>query len=158
MRRLLAITLSGLVLCSSAVGRADEAALQGPRGERAESDARKIVGMMEWSAHGVAALLRNTRRTNDARAIACVNESLSEADTLTRRAKDHLHELADAGLRGDAASEAHLLSVLKEERAVQRDAANRALACVGVTSAPKGKDVVTVSVTIDKTLPPETKE
>jgi hypothetical protein len=147
--------LFGLVVCAPAIGRAEDAP---GAGERAQSDARKIVGMMEWSAHGVAALLRNVRRTNDTHAITCVNESLSEADTLTRRAKDHMRELADAAQRGDAATEAHLLSILKEERAVQRDAANRALACVGMTNAPKGKDVVTVSVTIDKSLPPEPKD
>jgi hypothetical protein len=154
MRKLVAFAVAASVVCASGAALCDEQGVA----PRAQVDGRKIVGMMEWSAHGIAALLRNVRRTNDGRAIACVNESLSEADTLTRRAKDHLRELADATERGDTASEAHLLAILKEERAVQRDAANRALGCVGVTSAPKGKDVVTVSVTIDKTLPPEPRD
>jgi hypothetical protein len=161
MRGILAFVVFSCVAFSAAVSHADDtgASRVAPRAEpRAEADGRKIVGMMEWSAHGVAALLRDVRRSKDARAIACVNASLSEADTLTRRARDHLRELSNAMQRGDEASAVHFLAVLKEERAVQRDVTNEALACVGASAAPKGKDVVTVSVTIDKTLPPEQKD
>ncbi len=110
---------------------------------------------MEGSARGLQDLLSKTRRTEDKRATACVSDSLSQANTLTRRAKDRYGMLREAVQHGDKPEQAHLLALIQEDRALEREAGNMAFACVGVVVAPRGKDLVTVKVTVDKDIPPE---
>ncbi len=111
--------------------------------------------MMEGSARGLQDLLSKTRRTQDVRATACVSDSLSQANVLTRRAKDRYGLLREAAQRGDQASQAHLLAQIQEDRTLEREAGKTAFGCVGVMIVPRGKDLVVVKVTVDKEIPPE---
>jgi hypothetical protein len=162
MKSLFASALAGLLLLHPGVGRADE-----PTGSRAAKsadtsnearvarDARAVVALMEGSARGLADLLGKARRTGDTRSVRCVNESLSQANVLTRQAKERYGELVEAVQRRDEDAEARLLALIKEDRAMERDASRTAFACVGVVVLPRGKDVVTVQVTVDKGIAPE---
>ena len=150
MKRMLASGLLAALVLTAGVGIADTKA-----DSPAAIDARGVVATMEGSARGLQDLLSKTRLTNDKRAAACVSDSLSQANALTRRAKERFQLLRDAGQRGDAATEAILLAQIQEDRALERQAGNIAYACVGVGVVPRGRDVVTVKVTIDKSIPPE---
>ena len=162
MQRLLASGLIASLVFTAGVGLAD-----GPSGalaaktagatdeSRAARDARAVVAMMEGSARGLQDLLSKTRRTQDVRATACVSDSLSQANVLTRRAKDRYGMLREAVHRGDQAEQAHLLAQIKEDRTLEREAGKIAFGCVGVMIVPRGKDLVVVKVTVDKEIPPE---
>ncbi len=162
MHRLLASGLLASLVFTAGVGLAD-----GPSGalaqktaapsdeSRAARDARAVVFMMEGSARGLQDLLSKTRRTQDVRATACVSDSLSQANVLTRRAKDRYGLLREAAQRGDQASQAHLLAQIQEDRTLEREAGKTAFGCVGVMIVPRGKDLVVVKVTVDKEIPPE---
>jgi hypothetical protein len=162
MRKILASGLFALGVLSSGVVSADEPAPRAAKSVQIQSsalkDAHHLIAFMEGSAHGVADLLKRTRPGGDARATACVNESLSQVDVLMRRAKERAHVLADAVARGDAEDQERLSGLIRDDRERQREVVKAAFACVGVTQAPRGKDIVIVQVTIDKTLPPEPKE
>jgi hypothetical protein len=165
MKRLLASSLLGALVLTTGVGWAD-----GPSGarvakssessdeSRAVKDGRAVLGLMEGSARGLSDLLGRARRTQDTRAIACVSDSLSQANVLTRRAKERFGMLREAVQRGDASTQALLLALMQEDRAMEREATKTAFACVGVLTVPRGKDLVTVKVIVDKSIPPETAE
>jgi hypothetical protein len=150
MKRFAASGLLAALVMIAGVGHADAKAET-----RAAFDARGVIATMEGSARGLQDLLSKTRLTQDKRATACVNDSLSQANALTRRARERFLLLRDAGQRGDQATEALLLAQIKEDRALERQAGNAAYACVGVMAVPRGHDLVTVKVTIDKNIPPE---
>ena len=166
MQRLLATGLIASLVLTAGVGHADvEMTAQGAPAlarnagagdeSRAARDGRAVVAMMEGSARGLQDLLAKARRTQDARATACVSDSLSQANVLTRRAKDRYAMLREAVQRGDPAEQAHLLAQMKEDRALEREASKTAFACVGVMVVPRGRDLCVVKVTVDKSIPPE---
>ena len=157
MHRLIASGLFALVVLHAGTSRADgESRESRESGEtRATRDGRAVVAMMEGSARGLADLLSKTRRTDDPREIACVSDSLSQANVLTRRAKERYGKLREAVARGDQPAQAYLLALLQEDRAMEREATRTAFACVGVLTVPRGRDLVTVKVTVDKNIPPE---
>ena len=136
----------------------DAQAQRESRASRAQSDGRHVVALMQDTAHGVAGMLTRARRGTDARATACADASLSQADVLMRRAQDRFALLRAAVDRGDDADVARQLMLLNEDRAFQRDVEKNAAACLGVVAGARTKDVVTVTVTIDKDIAPEPRD
>lgn len=121
------------------------------REQAAQADA--ILTRVEVLRGQVAKQLQAAREGRDVVKVLCLNDKLTQLDTLKRTALDRRAELDAAIARADRELTDHQFTILTVQRQRAEQIATEAQQCIGAEMAFIGQ--TTVETTIDPNLPPD---
>jgi len=144
--------LATLALAVPSVARADAAPTE-TEASRARTQAGWILLALEQTSDAVRARLRKARVAHDARAVACLDPTLSRADTALRYGRDHVARAAAAWRAGDVVTARQEMLRLTWRRDASQEAARAADLCLPPDIEIVAREGTTVRVYVDPTLP-----
>lgn len=110
------------------------------------NDADAAIDAADRAARRLLVLLDQSRLRRDTTRISCVDQKLSQVNSLARTLADRGRRLREADARGDAAEVAHQRRVLRTLVAQLQDAERAGRACVHAEANVENGTVVTVTI------------